>query len=76
METLREVGTYLDQAKSSYSDAYAKLATGNGNVIRQAQMLTELGVKPKKPLPADLIEASAEEPALLPEKVAAAGSSE
>lgn len=72
VEALREVGTHLDQAKSSYSDAYSKLTTGNGNVIRQAQMLTELGVKPKKPLPTDIVEFSSDESLALPEKAAAA----
>jgi len=73
VEDLRSVGDRLDQAKSSYSEAFSKLATGKGNVIRQAVMLKELGVKPKKNLPQELVEASAEDEPLLPEPVDAAG---
>jgi DNA recombination protein RmuC len=69
VEDLRNVGDRLDQAKASYSEAFSKLATGKGNVIRQAVMLKELGVKPKKNLPLDLVDASAEDEPLLPEQV-------
>jgi DNA recombination protein RmuC len=72
VEDLKSVGDRLDQAKSSYSEAFSKLATGKGNVIRQAVMLKELGVKPKKNLPPDLVDASAEDEPLLPEQVDAA----
>jgi DNA recombination protein RmuC len=68
VEDLKCVGDRLDQAKSSYSEAFSKLATGKGNAIRQAVMLRELGVKPKKNLPAELVEACAEDEPLLPEQ--------
>jgi DNA recombination protein RmuC len=47
---LTDVGKSLDAARSSYDDAYKKLAQGKGNAIRQAEMLKELGVKPVKSL--------------------------
>jgi DNA recombination protein RmuC len=47
---LQKVGERLDQAQSSYYDAKRKLSEGPGNVIRQAEMLKELGVKPSKAL--------------------------
>jgi DNA recombination protein RmuC len=50
------VGDRLRQAQDSYTDAFAKLTTNKGNVIRQAEMLKELGVKPTKALPAALLE--------------------
>lgn len=53
---LEKVGDRLRQAQDSYSDAFAKLTTNKGNVIRQAEMLKELGVKPTKALPAALLE--------------------
>src|SRR6202012_1448853 len=39
-----EMGKRLEQAQSSYSGAMAKLHSGPGNVIRQAEMLKELGI--------------------------------
>lgn len=49
-------GERLKQAKDSYDDACTKLSTGRGNVIRQAEMLRSLGVKPTKCLPDILVE--------------------
>jgi DNA recombination protein RmuC len=71
VEELKTVGTRLDQARRSYDDAFGKLHTGHGSVIRQAQMLVELGVKSKKQLPAELVDAADE--SLLAEKADAAG---
>jgi DNA recombination protein RmuC len=69
------VGDRLEQAKSSYGLALNKLSTGRGNVIRQAEMLKSMGVKPKKNLPVDLLEASAEGEPLLPEQANAVSTS-
>lgn len=56
VEDLVKLGDRLDQAKDSYDKAYGKFTTGRGNVIRQAEMLKELGVKPSKSLQQPLIE--------------------
>ena len=45
------LGERLTQAKDSYDKAYSKLSKGKGNVLRQVEMLKELGVKPTKQLP-------------------------
>jgi DNA recombination protein RmuC len=50
VEDLQLVGERLTQAQSAYTSAERKLVYGKGNVIRQAQMLRELGVKPTKNL--------------------------
>jgi DNA recombination protein RmuC len=68
VEDLQAVGDRMEQAKTSYRDALNKLSTGKGNLIRQAEMLRELRVKPKKSLPAELVEASADDEPLLPEQ--------
>jgi len=52
---LQSVGARLKQAREAYDSAEAKLVTGRGNVIRQAEMLRSLGVKPGKTLPPSLI---------------------
>ncbi|MDB5967616.1 MAG: putative periplasmic protein [Hydrocarboniphaga sp.] len=48
---LNKVGERIEQAQASYHDAKKKLSEGGGNVIRQAEMLKKLGVKPSKQLP-------------------------
>lgn len=58
---LEKVGERLAQAQDSYRDAWSKLSTNKGNVIRQAQMLKELGVKPSKTLPNALVEHASEQ---------------
>lgn len=52
VEDLLLVGQRLDQAQNAYLDAKRKLSEGPGNVVRQAEMLRELGVKPANRLPA------------------------
>jgi DNA recombination protein RmuC len=64
VEDLKTLGQRLTQAKDSYDSAYAKLSTGRGNVIRQAEMLKQLGVKPTRSLPAELVDAGADIEAL------------
>jgi DNA recombination protein RmuC len=58
---LEKVGERLRMAQDAYSDAFSKLSTNKGNVIRQAQMLRELGVKPTKSLPASLVDLAGDE---------------
>jgi DNA recombination protein RmuC len=60
VEDLEKLGQRLDQAQTSYHDAFNKLKTGKGNLIRSAQRVRELGVKPSKNLSAPLIESSSD----------------
>ena len=55
---LQKVGAKLKDAQSAYDEAEKRLSTGRGNVIRQAEMLKELGVKATKALPNALVDAS------------------
>lgn len=75
VDDLKSVGDRLEQARTSYGQALGKLSTGRGNVIRQAEMLKGLGVKPKKNLPTELVEGSAEDEPLLPEQASAVSTS-
>lgn len=50
VETLQEVGKNIEKAQGSYDKAFSQLKEGNGNLIRQAEMLKELGVKSPKEL--------------------------
>jgi len=58
VDDLEKLGQRLDQAQSSYHDAFNKLKSGRGNLIRSAEKVRELGVKPNKNLPPPLIESS------------------
>ncbi|MFT5879711.1 MAG: DNA recombination protein RmuC [Moritella sp.] len=51
---MQEMGSALNKAQDSYDSAMKRLATGKGNLIKQAQQFVELGVEVKKPLPAEL----------------------
>lgn len=68
VEDLDTLGTRLKQAQQAYDGAYGKFASGRGNVIRQAEMLKELGVKSSKQLPQDLIERAMDEPSENPNR--------
>lgn len=56
VDDLQAVGTHLGRAQNSFEQAQKKLSVGRGNVIRQAEMLKELGVKPSKQLPPALVD--------------------
>lgn len=51
VETLQDVGKNIDRTQRSYEKAYSQLSEGSGNLIRQAEMLKELGIKSQKELP-------------------------
>lgn len=51
VDTLQDVGKNIDRSQKSYDRAFSQLKDGNGNLIRQAEMLKELGIKSKKELP-------------------------
>lgn len=51
VETLQDIGKNIERSQKSYDKAFSQLKDGNGNLIRQAEMLKELGVKAQKELP-------------------------
>ncbi|ACS79442.1 DNA recombination protein RmuC [Maridesulfovibrio salexigens] len=56
VDDLEKVGERIRQTQDSYEKARTKLCNGSGNLIRQAEMLKELGVKPKRSIKKDLTE--------------------
>jgi len=68
VKDLESVGAKLKDTQNVYEDAHNKFTSGRGNVIRQAEMLKELGVKPTKQLPQKLLESALDEPPSLPGK--------
>ena len=60
VDDLEKLGQRLDQAQTSYHDAFNKLKTGKGNLIRSAEKVRELGVKPSKNIAAPLLDSSSD----------------
>jgi DNA recombination protein RmuC len=56
VEDLEQIGKRLDQAQSSYHDAFNKLRSGKGNLIKAAERVKELGVKPNKMIASSLLD--------------------
>jgi len=50
LESMEQIDKALTGARRAYDTAHARLTTGSGNVVRQIQMLHQLGAKVKKPL--------------------------
>ena len=56
VEDMTTLGRQLGTAEKTYQGAFAKLTTGRGNLVRQAEQFRELGAQVKKPIDAKLIE--------------------
>jgi DNA recombination protein RmuC len=66
VEEFKDIGKKLDQAKGCYENARARLSTGRGSAIWQAEQLRDLGIKPSKSLPPELTEQSIDTTSALP----------
>jgi DNA recombination protein RmuC len=51
LETMDKLGGHLNKAQTSFDQAKSQLSGGKGNVVRQVEMLRELGAKTTKPVP-------------------------
>ncbi len=60
-EDLGRIGKNVNDAKDSYEKALGKLAEGPGNLLRQVELLKDLGAKTNKSLHPKLLERSLEE---------------
>jgi DNA recombination protein RmuC len=58
VENLTDVGEHLDKAKGKYDDAFKQLSTGKDNLVLQTSKLKDLGLKNKKSLPQDIVNAA------------------
>src|ERR1017187_7490399 len=62
---LEAVGRSLRSADQCYATAMRKLSEGRGNLVRQVEMLKQLGIRTSKSIPQSLLDAaSVEEPGL------------
>ena len=55
-EQLAHLGNCIRKTQECYDDSLSKLKTGRGNLIRQVEMIKELGARSSKSLPYDAIE--------------------
>ena len=60
VEDMDALGKQLTTAEKTYSNIYAKLASGKGNLVRQVEHFRELGAQVKKPMDAKLIDKAEE----------------
>ncbi|MBK9512400.1 MAG: DNA recombination protein RmuC [Flavobacteriales bacterium] len=59
-EDLGRIGKHVNDAKDSYEKALSKLSEGPGNLVRQVEMLKELGARTNKGLHDKLLQRSLE----------------
>ena len=50
VDEMKKVGTHLQKAQDSYDTSMNRLQTGRGNIIKRAENIVALGIKPKKTL--------------------------
>ena len=53
---LETIGARLESTQGAYQDAYNKLASGRGNLVKRAEDMKALGAKVSKSLPQNLVE--------------------
>lgn len=56
--SIQAIGQRIEQSQDAYEQAYKQLASGKGNLIKQAEKLRELGVKPSKTIPQPMLESA------------------
>jgi DNA recombination protein RmuC len=58
VENLQSVGDRLSQAEQSYQKAFSQLSTGAGNLLRQTELLRDLGARNTRQIDPQIIERS------------------
>jgi DNA recombination protein RmuC len=56
VESMKDIGNRIQQTQKSYDDAMNRLSEGSGNLLRQTEMLRELGAKASKRIPQDMLD--------------------
>jgi len=56
VEEMQELGSKINATQNVYNDAFKKLSTGQGNIIKRTQDLKTLGVKTSKNMPKELLD--------------------
>lgn len=56
VKDLQDVGSSLAKVNEKYNDAFSKLSTGKGNILKKVEDIKALGIKTSKTLPSEVIE--------------------
>nr|WP_321267870.1 DNA recombination protein RmuC [uncultured Sulfurimonas sp.] len=48
VEEMQRMGTHIQKAQDAYDTSFKRLKSGKGNIIKRAENMVELGLKPKK----------------------------
>ncbi|DAB30418.1 MAG TPA: DNA recombination protein RmuC [Sulfurimonas sp. UBA12504] len=51
VQEMQNIGSFLQKAQGAHENAMKRLSSGRGNIIKRAENMKELGLKPKKELP-------------------------
>jgi len=51
VDEMQKVGAHIQKAQDSYDTSMNRLKSGKGNIIKRAENMVKLGLKPKKTLP-------------------------
>ncbi|MFH1158974.1 MAG: DNA recombination protein RmuC [Pseudomonadota bacterium] len=54
VEEMQELGSRINATQNVYNEAFKKLSTGQGNILKRTQDLKALGIKTSKKLPKEL----------------------
>lgn len=55
VEDMKKIGAAIDNTSKSYENAMNKLTSGNGNLVKSAQKIKQLGAKTSKNLPDEFL---------------------
>ncbi|MCK5517994.1 MAG: DNA recombination protein RmuC [Alphaproteobacteria bacterium] len=56
VKDMQELGSRINKSQEVYNEAFKKLSTGNGNILKRTHDLKALGIKTSKKLPKELAE--------------------
>jgi len=59
LSDITKIGSQIEGLQNTYAAARNKLSDGQGNLVRQAELLIELGAKNSKEIPADFTKSEA-----------------
>jgi DNA recombination protein RmuC len=56
VEDMQDIGARIAASQKSYDDAFKKLSTGQGNILKRAEDIRKLGIKTSKKISKDALE--------------------
>ncbi|MAY02117.1 MAG: DNA recombination protein RmuC [Gammaproteobacteria bacterium] len=56
MQSLDEIGSNLNKTQKAYDEAYNRIYTGHGNLVKRVQQLQDLGARTSKSIPDRLLD--------------------